>query len=331
MIAFGCSITSRETFDRLALPGIRRASERDSLVLDRDSTVIPYATYNAMLDELAGRDDVEAVVFLHQDLVIEDEDFATKVRRRLDDPEIALVGNAGGRGVESIAWWEGEVLGSWRWAHGDEPAYQYEPTEWENFVAESRSGSHEVDALDGMLHVLSPWAMRELRYDESVNAGGVHGCDVDICFQARAAGKKVVVDELRTVHHQGREVLGDDTEPWIEAHVRFARKWASMRPRRDGGGDGRWESRALRGEAEAAASRVQRGELSLMRNESEGRLAEALRAITRLETEVDRVRRELQHEVDVRQAELDSIRSSRSWRLTSALRAAGEGLRRRGS
>jgi hypothetical protein len=238
MIAFGCSITSRETFDDLALPGIRRASEPDSIVLDWDSTVIPYATYNSMLDELAGREDVEAVVFLHQDLVIEDDDFAAKLRRRLDDPDIALVGNAGGRGVDSIAWWEGEVLGSWRWAYGDEPRQQYEPTEWENFVADSRSGFHEVDALDGMLHVLSPWAMRELRYDESVNAGGVHGCDVDLCFQARAAGKKVVIDELRTVHHQGREVLGDDTEPWIEAHVRFARKWASMVPQRDGGGGG---------------------------------------------------------------------------------------------
>jgi Glycosyltransferase like family len=329
MIAFGCSITSRETFDRLALPGIRRASERDSLVLDRDSTIIPYATYNAMLDELAGRDDVEAVVFLHQDLVIEDDDFAAKLRRRLADSEVALVGNAGGRGVESIAWWEGEVLGSWHWAHGNEPAYQYEPTEWENFVAESRTGSHEVEALDGMLHVLSPWAMRELRYDESVNAGGVHGCDVDICFQARAAGRKVVVEELRTVHHQGREVLGEDTEPWVEAHVRFARKWASILPARDEVGD--CESRALRGEAEAAAARVQRGEQSLIRNDSERRLAEAIRSITRLETELDRVRRELQHEIDVRQAELDSIRSSRSWRLTSAMRAAGQALRRGGS
>jgi hypothetical protein len=84
-------------------------------VLDWDSAVIPYTTYNSMLDELAAREDLEAVVFLHQDLVIEDDDFVAKLRRRLADPEIALVGNAGGRGVGSIAWWEGEVLGSWRY------------------------------------------------------------------------------------------------------------------------------------------------------------------------------------------------------------------------
>ena len=38
--------------------------------------------------------------------------------------------------------------------------------------------------------VLSPWAVRELRFDESL--GKLHGYDFDICMQARAAGKKVV-------------------------------------------------------------------------------------------------------------------------------------------
>ena len=328
MIVFGCSITSRETFERLALPGIRRASGEDSLLLDWDSTVIPYVTYNAMLDEIATRDDVDAVVFLHQDLVIEDDEFARKLLRRLEDPEIALVGNAGGRRVRSIAWWEGEVLGSWRWAYDDggDEVRLYEPTEWENFAADSRHGCHEVEALDGMLHVLSPWAAKELRYDESVNAGGVHGCDVDICFQARAAERKVVVDELLTVHHQGREVLGDETGEWIEAHVRFARKWSSML-----GDDGEtdWESRALRAEAEAGAAKVQQGELSLMRNDADQRMADAVRRLSDVQTDLETLRHELQGEIDARQAEIDSMKASSSWRVTRPLRAAGELLRRR--
>lgn len=327
MIVFGCSITSRATFERFALPGIRRASESDSLLLDWDSTVIPYTTYNAMLDELAGRDDVEAVVLLHQDLEIQDPAFAEKLRRRLQDPHVALVGNAGGRRVQSIAWWEGDVLGSWRWAYGEDGEHQYEPTEWENFVAESRRGCHEVEALDGMLHVLSPWAAKELRYDEAVNAGDVHGCDVDLCFQARAAGKKVVVDELATVHHQGQIVLGDDSESWIEAHVAFARKWEPVLA--PGGAVSDWEPRARRAEAESAAWRVQRGELSLMRNESDRRLAEALRRITDLESELDLTTRELQHEIDRGRAEIESMKRSRSWRLTRPFRAPGEALRRR--
>ena len=36
--------------------------------------------------------------------------------------------------------------------------------------------------------VLSPWAVRNLSFDERV--AGRHGYDVDICLQARAAGKR---------------------------------------------------------------------------------------------------------------------------------------------
>ena len=43
--------------------------------------------------------------------------------------------------------------------------------------------------------VLSPWAVRELRFDESL--GKLHGYDFDICMQARAAGKKVVTADFR--------------------------------------------------------------------------------------------------------------------------------------
>lgn len=280
-----------------------------------------------MLDELSGRGDIEAVALLHQDLEILDSSFIEKLRERLRDPDVALVGNAGGRRVKSIAWWEGEVLGSWRWAFSDDGEQQYEPTEWENFVPDSRHGCHEVDALDGMLQVLSPWAVREMRYDPKVNAGGVHGCDIDLCFQARAAGKKVVVEELGTVHHQGRLVLGEDTETWIEAHVRFARKWAPML----GGAEDQtenWEARALRAEAEAAAARVQRGELSLMRNDSDRRLMATLETASSLRTEADTLRRTLRHEIEVREAELDSMKTSRSWRLTRPLRWAGNLARR---
>jgi GT2 family glycosyltransferase len=59
---------------------------------------------------------------------------------------------------------------------------------------------HDVDAVDGLLLVLSPWAVRNLRFDED-RFTGFHGYDADICFQARAAGKRVVVDEIAVVHH----------------------------------------------------------------------------------------------------------------------------------
>ena len=46
----------------------------------------------------------------------------------------------------------------------------------------------EVDTLDGQLLVLSPWAVRNVRFDESLLLG--HGYDLDFCLQVRAAGRK---------------------------------------------------------------------------------------------------------------------------------------------
>src|SRR4051794_39091012 len=48
----------------------------------------------------------------------------------------------------------------------------------------------EVDTVDGILLVLSPWAVRHVRFDESL--GLVQGYVLDVCLQVREAGRKVV-------------------------------------------------------------------------------------------------------------------------------------------
>ena len=50
----------------------------------------------------------------------------------------------------------------------------------------------EVESLDGFVMAFTPWAMRNLRFDESL--GKLHGYDLDICLQAREAGKKVAAE-----------------------------------------------------------------------------------------------------------------------------------------
>ena len=44
----------------------------------------------------------------------------------------------------------------------------------------------EVDTVDGFVLALSPWAVRNVRFDESL--GQLHGYDFDFCLQVRAAG-----------------------------------------------------------------------------------------------------------------------------------------------
>jgi Glycosyltransferase like family len=209
-----------------------------------------FRNYNLLLDKATAYEDLEALVLLHQDVEIADSDFATKLRNALSDPDVAIVGCVGAIGVRSIAWWQGAL----RWAGmthrypeyggGDFPAISWRPE-----AAPSYADTGEVDSIDGLVMVLSPWAVRELRFDESL--GKLHGYDFDICMQAKAAGKKVAAADFRAIHHHSLELISDP-EAWIQTYIRLAEKWDSELP--DTGADPR--SRALRAEAEAACARA---------------------------------------------------------------------------
>lgn len=185
MIAFAACVGSEEKYRTLAQPGLRMACEPDSLVAEVTTDSSIFTAYNEVLDAFADRDDLEALVLLHEDLEIVDSDFCGKVRRRLAEPDVAVLGVIGARGVTSLAWWEGEGRGRCLETRG---------------LVDFGGGSHDVDSVDGLLLVLSPWAVRNLRFDEE-RFSGFHGYDADICFQARAAGRRVVVDEIAVVHH----------------------------------------------------------------------------------------------------------------------------------
>ena len=289
MIAFGTAITDLETYDRCAAPGIQRAAEPDSVVFAQQGTGSLFHHYNLMLD-LAGRhDDLEALALVHQDAEIADADFCDKVRESVSDPEVAVVGCAGAIGVRGIAWWEGSV--TWasfthryrEWGGGEFPA-----PGWSRDEIPSFAHTGEVDAIDGFVMVLSPWAVRELRFDESL--GRLHGYDFDFCMQARAAGKKVVTSDFRAIHHHSLELISDQ-DAWIEAYVRVAEKWDGRLPHEELDSDG-WRKRALRAQAEADAkggdSKSARMQLEAMRRQyeqlqrsSSWRLTAPLRAVRR--------------------------------------------------
>ena len=109
----------------------------------------------------------------------------------------------------------------------------------------------EVDSIDGFVMVLSPWAVRELRFDESL--GRLHGYDFDICCQASAAGKKVVTANLPAIHHHSLDLISDP-DSWIEAYIRLRRSGTARS--HDVGSDD-WRARTLRAQAEAACAKGQ--------------------------------------------------------------------------
>ena len=109
MIVFGCSITS-PTSTRCAEPGIqlrRRAGLRASSPTRRPAR--SFRSYNLVLDEAARRDDLEALVLVHQDAEIVDPSFCAKVREALGDPTSASSAASARSACASIAWWDGSV------------------------------------------------------------------------------------------------------------------------------------------------------------------------------------------------------------------------------
>lgn len=297
MIAFGCPITKPDVYARCAEPGIRRAVEQDSVLFAEPSVGSLFRSYNHLLDKARELDGLEAMVLLHQDTELVDGDFCAKVRDALQDPDVGVVGCVGALGVRSIAWWEGSVtLASFIHRYkehggGELPAFSWE---WADAPPYARIG--EVDTLDGFLLAISPWVVRNIRFDESL--GQLHGYDLDFCLQVRESGHKVMTADFRAIHHHSLELV-TDPESWIQAHIKVAEKWEG-RIEGIGSGAGTWKQRAQRAEAEADAAWVTYYR-TLLQSEAQ--------------------------EKDLKRA-LDSAMGSISWRITAPLRRLNHVRRR---
>lgn len=252
MIVFGSAVTDPVKYDACAVPGINLAKEEDSIVLAHQSTGTLFRNYNLVLDLAKEHKDLEALVLLHQDAEIVDDSFVANLREAFSDPEVAIVGAAGAVGVRSIAWWEGAVTwASFTHRYTELGGGQFDSMSWDDARTPSICYTGEVDVIDGFVLAMSPWAIENLRFDESL--GKLHGYDFDICCQAREKGKKVVTADLRVVHHHDLELISDP-DTWKEAYIRLAEKWEGRLPHLNNPGAD-LHSRALRAEAEAAAAK----------------------------------------------------------------------------
>jgi hypothetical protein len=249
MIAFGSPINDHEAYRRYAEPGIRLVAEHDSELYPLAAVESACRSFNLLLETAARNDELEALVLLHPHVELTDTDFCRKVRQALRDPDVGVIGSVGATGVRSIAWWEGSVSSAplvhryHEHGGGELPAFTW---------ARSDTSLGEVETVDGLLLVLSPWVVRNIRFDESLVLG--HGYDLDFCLQVRAAGRKVIAADLRATYHRSLELI-EDLEVWTEAHIRVAEKWDGQL--RNGATDeATWKQRARRAEAEREAARA---------------------------------------------------------------------------
>jgi len=252
MIAFACPITDGQLYERYARRGIELVAEPDSQVYAAQSGGSIFRAYNEFLDLAKGHENLEALVLLHQDAELVDSEFCAKIRKALEDPEVAIVGCAGAIGARNIDWWTGLITwASFTNRYEEMGGGELPGLSWNADRIPSYATTGEVDAIDGLVIVMSPWAVRNLRFDESL--GSLHGYDLDICLQARAAGKKVVTTDFRAIHHRALDLIRDE-DAWIAAHMRIAEKWE---PRLAANEEIDWKQRARRAEAELESMRVQ--------------------------------------------------------------------------
>jgi hypothetical protein len=299
MIVFGSAVTSPEEYALYAERGIERAKEPDSLVLPHQPSGSIHRNYNAIMERVASLEDLEALVLLHQDAEIVDERFCQKLREALRDPDVGVVGCVGALGVRSIAWWEGSVT----WASfihrytefggGDFPSVTWHENERAPYAHLG-----EVDSVDGFVLGLSPWVVRNIRFDESLGQN-LHGYDFDLCLQVRAAGRKIVTADFKVIHNHSLN-LASDFGQWSTAHAAVCEKWEGKMPG-VGFAGGDWRYRARRAEAEAAITRA-----------------------VAMSTRMRRTAREMQHE-----RIMAEMKESLSWRLTEPLRRIRTFQRRR--
>lgn len=211
MLCFASCVGSREKFQRYAAAGVRRIAEGDTELIECESATSIFAAYNEVLDYARAKPDLEALVLLHDDTEILDSRFLEKVRARLREADIGVLGVVGGRDVRTLAWWDHQPAGRVGETRG---------------VVDFGDRRCEVDVVDGLLMVFSPQAVRDLRFDEE-NYSGFHGYDADICFAARQAGLRVLVDDLEVFHHT-KGGFGDRAA-YEEADRRFRAKWIAPR------------------------------------------------------------------------------------------------------
>jgi hypothetical protein len=305
MIAVGCAITDVEIYQRFAEPGLRLLTESDpeteiiaqsAAGLNGSGSI--FRNYNLLLEQAAKLEGLESLVLIHQDAEIVDPEFTPKLRQALADPDVGIVGCAGAIGVRNIAWWDGSVtFASFSHRYEEYGGGEIQGSTWDVQEAPPQARTGEVDVIDGFMMGLSPWVVQNIRFDESL--GQLHGYDFDICQQVRAAGKKVVTEHLRVIHHHSLELIGD-VEGWIAAHMRVAEKWdGKLSPAATIPGD--WKERARWAEARCDAAMMQANAAELARDAAV---------------------------LDMRR-HLEAVERSASWRLTKPLRWLKALFRRR--
>jgi|KBSSwiStaDraftv2_1062776.scaffolds.fasta_scaffold21726_6 hypothetical protein len=205
-LVYGCCVGSWDRFNQYVVP---RTQGREVIGISGQTSIA--VAYNKILEAVVTHDPAEppGLVLLHDDLEVLDQTKAeAAILGAFQDPDVALVGVAGGDARSGLAWWNIDPIG-------------HQLTDSMNIDFGKHAG--DVTLLEGSILAFSPWAMGHLTFDEDYL--GFHGYD-EIAMQAISKGKRVVVVDVDTHHHStlGFDSLDSHAE-WHRADERFRKKW----------------------------------------------------------------------------------------------------------
>jgi len=208
-LVYGCCVGSWDRFNQYVVP---RTQGREVIGISGQTSIA--AAYNKILAAYGEFTElwdgpIRGVILLHDDLEILDQTKAeAAILEAFLDPEVALVGVAGGDARSGLAWWNIDPVG-------------HQLTDSMNIDFGKHAG--DVTLLEGSLLAFSSWAVENLAFDEDYP--GFHGYD-EIAMQAISKGKRVVVVDVDTHHHStlGFDSLDSHAE-WHRADERFRKKW----------------------------------------------------------------------------------------------------------
>lgn len=176
--AYGCCVGSWSKFNKNVLGSV----PADRLLFATSGNTGIVKAYNGILEMARHHADLDGLILLHDDLEMFDPHAEFKFSAALTEPGVELVGVAGGGG-SSLYWWEHNPVG-----------HQLTDVMFIDFGA--RTG--DVTLIEGSCMVLSPWVIEHVRFDSRFT--GFHGYD-EIGMQVKAMGKRVVVADVDTHHH----------------------------------------------------------------------------------------------------------------------------------
>jgi len=205
-LVYGVCVGSWDRFNQYVVP---RTQGREVIGISGQTSIA--VAYNKILETVVTYNPAEppGLVLLHDDLEILDQAKAeAAILETFLDPDVALVGVAGGDARSGLAWWNIDPIG-------------HQLTDSMNIDFGKRSG--DVTLLEGSFLAFSPWALGHLMFDEEYP--GFHGYDEIAMFAIRAR-KRVVVVDIDTHHHTrlGFDSLDSHAE-WHRADERFRKKW----------------------------------------------------------------------------------------------------------